>query len=90
MTINSVALSSSEFSISGLNLPATLAAGENLDLNLTFKPAATGFQKASIKFFNGGGNLTVPASGDGVTSEVLSVSPSSVAFGQVAVGSTTG
>src|SRR5205807_1609459 len=75
--------------ISGLNLPLTLAAGRSSTFNVQFAPTATGSASGSISLVSDAPNSpsTIALSGTGVQPQ-LSVTPPSVSFGNVLVGST--
>jgi hypothetical protein len=88
VTISSMAVSNSAFNTSGLTLPATLAAGESVGVNVSFAPGSTGYQTSTLKVFSSANPATIEASGSGVTAEAVGASPASVSFGQVALGST--
>ncbi|MFH1566748.1 MAG: choice-of-anchor D domain-containing protein [Gemmatimonadota bacterium] len=68
----------------------SVAAGGSLVVNVTFTPTASGAQPATLTFtHNAAGSPTsVPLSGTG-TSPSLSLSPASLAFGPVTVGSSS-
>lgn len=88
VTISSVAASNSEFSTSSLSLPATLLAGESLDVSVNFSPTSTGWTGGAITFSSNASNPTLALSvgGGGVTSEAATASPASLAFGSVSTG----
>jgi len=92
--INQVSLSSgssSPFSISGLNAPLTLAGGQSVTFSVTYRPTAAGSASGVIAVVASNGNqISISASGNatGSTSGQLKVSPSSLGFGNVTVGST--
>jgi hypothetical protein len=48
--VSSVSVGSSEFAVSGLTLPVTLSAGQNVDFTVTFTPQASGTASASLSF----------------------------------------
>ena len=56
VTITSVNLSSSEFTLSGITFPATLAAGNTLPFTVTFTPQATGTASGSASFASNASN----------------------------------
>ena len=90
VTISAITLSNSAFATSKLSLPLKLAAGQRVDVSVTFSPAATGWFGASIAFSSHSlKELVVEASGTGVSREAVTASPSTVSFGQVAVGRTS-
>ncbi|HEY0701872.1 MAG TPA: choice-of-anchor D domain-containing protein [Candidatus Acidoferrales bacterium] len=94
ITISSVTISGSGITVSGINTPATLAAGATANVSAVFKPSTAG---------NASGVLTVKSnasdasdaigwSGTGTASSAgssLAATPSSVAFGTVPTGTTT-
>lgn len=68
VTLSSSSASNSVFTLGGLTLPVTLAAGQSLPFTVTFAPTATGMASGTISFF--GGNSTSAsetASGSGAT-----------------------
>lgn len=88
VTISAITVNNSAFATSKLSLPLTLAAGQRVDVNVIFTPATTGSSSARIAFSSHSSTaLVVQASGSGVSHEGLAPSPSSLSFGQVAVGS---
>jgi hypothetical protein len=88
-TISGISSSSGEFSISGVSLPLTLAAGQSTDMNLTFTASINGWMGAAVNIKSNATNPTVllNVEGTGVTSEATTASPASLSFGQVALGS---
>jgi hypothetical protein len=88
-TISQATVSGTGFSISGLSLPLTLGVGQNASFSVTFTPGGTGSATGSITFASDA--LDTPfvetLSGNGVA--VLGVAPSSISFGNVAVGSSS-
>ena len=91
ITVSAMKLSATEFRASGLSLPLTLHAGQSAALNVTFSPTRTGWRGGWILFTSNASNstLNVQLQGAGATSESVTASPSSVSFGQVAVGTRT-
>jgi hypothetical protein len=84
-TVSAISVSDAAFSVSGLNLPVTLAAGESASLEVKFTPAATGYTQAKM-ILASTVSLEVGLSGTGVTSELLTAVPSSISFGSATVG----
>ncbi len=78
------------FSVSGATFPLTLAAGEKLKLDITFKPQAVG--PAGGSSFVSGPNLDITFTGTGTSGSVnkaqLAITPATLNFGNVAVGAT--
>jgi hypothetical protein len=91
ITVSAMKLSGTEFSASGLRFPLTLPAGQSATLNVTFSPTKTGWTGGWIFFTGNASNSTldVQLQGTGATSDSLTASPSTVSFGQVAVGART-
>jgi hypothetical protein len=89
VVISSMAVSGSEFSISGLNLPLTLAAGQSVDMNVAFTPTSDGWTGGTIQFYSNASNATLglQLAGTGVASQTLSASPTVLSFGSIATGS---
>src|SRR5215831_18603841 len=87
---------SAEFSWGGTgtcyNPGGTLAPGASCTFSAKFTPTAAGTVNGKITIASNASNptLTVPLSGTGtVTASTLSASPTSIAFGSIAVGSTS-
>ena len=92
MTITSISLTgtnASNFALTN-SCGATLAAGANCTMSVTFTPSATGSRTASISIVDNapGSPHTVALSGTG-TSPVASLSPTSLAFGNQLVNVTS-
>ncbi len=89
VTISAVAASNSVFKISGMKLPLTLAAGKSAVAKVTFTPTQDGWLGGTITITSTASNpsLGIPLGGVGVKSDPLTLSPASLSFGQVAVGS---
>jgi len=89
VTITAASVSGSGFSLSGLNLPLTLNAGQNTSFTVKFAPSAAGSASGNVTVTSNASNspLDIAASGTGVAPGALSANPSSLAFGNVQVGS---
>lgn len=89
VTVTASSVNDAQFSLSGLSLPANLAAGQSMTVTVVFTPTATGWTGGKITFASNATNSTLPliVAGTGVTSQALNSSPTSLSFGQVAVGS---
>ena len=72
------------FSVSGATFPLTLAAGQKLTLDITFKPQAVGPAGGSSLVL--GPNVDIPFTGIGVNKAQLAITPATLNFGSVAVG----
>jgi hypothetical protein len=58
VTVSSASLNNSEFVLSGISLPATLAAGQSTPFTVTFTPQASGATSASLSFSSNASNST--------------------------------
>jgi len=88
LTISAATVTGAGFSISGLSLPLTLSAGQGTSFKITFNPSVAGNASGTATIQSDGSNptLNIPLAGTGVTPGTLSPNPSSVAFGNVQVG----
>ena len=89
VSISQVTVTGAGFGASGFSGAATLAAGQSLSLSANFAPTATGSVSGSLSVVSTATNspATIPLSGTGVK-PLITVIPSSVAFGNAAVGVT--
>ena len=85
VTIKSDSIGGTGFSISSSTLPATLSPGQSITLQVSFHPSAAGTASGTISISSnssGGGTSTVSLNGTGDSSQ-LTVSASTIAFGNV-------
>jgi centrosomal CEP192-like protein/ASPM-SPD-2-Hydin domain-containing protein len=91
VSVTQVGVTGTGFSVGGITTPATLNAGQSATFTVKFAPGAAGSVSGNLTVTSTASNpsLTVPVSGTGVTSAVgqLSVSPGTLALGNVTVGS---
>ena len=89
VTISGIAASPSNFNVSGMTLPFVLAAGKSAGIQVTFSPTASKWVRGNIKLTSNATNsaMQISVQGGGVYKGQLEAQPSSVAFGQVLVGS---
>jgi HYDIN/CFA65/VesB-like, Ig-like domain/Cep192 domain 4 len=89
LTISQANVSGSGFSVSGLSLPATLAAGQSTNFNVTFAPQSSGAVSGSVSLVSNASNSTlkITLSGTGTTPGVLSASAPTLSFNSVQVSS---
>jgi len=91
VTLSGAQASGDGFSVSGAKFPVVLAAGKSVTLNVKFAPKDSGVAGGSI--FVSGAAFNVPLTGTGTSSTTttgkLSVSPTTMSFGSVDVGSST-
>jgi hypothetical protein len=76
------------FSVSGITLPLTLAAGQSTSFSVAFAPQTSGAASGGIAIASNASNpsLGVVLSGTGTTAGALTASPSTVSFGSVQTG----
>ena len=91
VTLSSAPSISAPFSISGLSYPLTLAAGQSASFSLSFAPKTSGAASQNISFASDASNtptvIALSGTGTSSTTPQLSISPTSINFGSVAVGS---
>lgn len=80
--ISSAGTNSAEYTMSGITLPFTLAAGTTASFTLTFKPQSAGSAPATASFTNNSGNspLNIALSGTGTTTGTGSTTAHSVSL----------
>jgi hypothetical protein len=92
VTITQAGITGPGFTVSGLSLPLTLAAGTRQSFNVIFAPQSASSANGSLTITSDASNssIAVALSGTGTAaSGVLSASPLSVNFGSVQVGDTS-
>jgi hypothetical protein len=91
VTISQATATGTGFSVSGLTLPLTLAAGASTSFNVVFAPTTAGTPSGSLTITSNASNpsLTVSLSGTATAPGTLSASPTSLSFGSVQVGSSS-
>ena len=91
LTISGISVAGNGFTASGPHLPISLSAGQSTTISVLFKPTASAVDSGTVTIASNAvePSMTVALSGTGTTAatSVLSVSPSSVVFGTVSVGS---
>ena len=93
ITVSAATVSGSGFSLGTVSLPLTVAGGQKQTVSMSFAPQTAGPATGTLAVTSNASNGTfdVALSGTGTTntsSSQLSVSPASINFGNVAVGST--
>jgi len=88
LTISAASVTGNGFRVSGLTCPYSLAAGASANLSVTFSPTTSGTITASLAIASNAANptLVISLSGTGAIG-TLSVTPGSMSFGSVSVGS---
>ncbi|HET7107016.1 MAG TPA: choice-of-anchor D domain-containing protein [Candidatus Acidoferrum sp.] len=92
LSVTQASLAGTGFSVSGLALPLSVAPGGSASFNVGFAPASANTLSGSVTLISNTPNspLVIPFSGTGISSILqLSVSPASLAFGNLATGSST-
>jgi hypothetical protein len=90
VTVSAASASGAGFSINGIAVPATIAAGKNMSFNVVFAPASAGAVSGSLSLMS---SVSTSASSFGLSgtgvaaSYSLTPSPASVAFGSLTLGS---
>ena len=88
VTISAAVATGTGFSLSGLTLPLTLAAGGNTTFTVRFAPTTTGSTSGNVSITSDGANpnLNIALSGTGVAPGFLTANPTSLSFGNVTTG----
>jgi hypothetical protein len=91
VTITQANVTGAGFSVSGLTLPATVAAGQSLSFAVKFAPTVVGTVTGSVALVSNASNtLAITVSGTGASvAGTLSASPGSLSFGTVTVGNSS-
>jgi Malectin domain/Abnormal spindle-like microcephaly-assoc'd, ASPM-SPD-2-Hydin len=92
VTISQANKSGTGFSLSGLAVPTTIAAGASTTFNVAFAPTSTASVSGSVSLVNNGPSspLAIPLSGAGAAATyLLGASPTSLSFGNVTVNNST-
>ena len=91
LTISAANVTGSGFTVSGLTLPYSLAAGSSANLTIVFSPTSSGTDTASLAIASNASDPSVGVSLSGAattTSGTLGVTPGSISFGNVTIGTT--
>ena len=90
VNISQASVGGTGFTMSGLNPPLTLTPGEHYTFTVTFTPPSPGSDSGSVSIVSNASNpnLSIPLSGTGtpVPEGTLAVSPTTMNFGNVVVG----
>ena len=91
LSISAATISGSGFTISGLTFPYSLAAGASTNLYVTFLPTTSGTDNAALTLVSNASDPSVSVALTGSatsTSGTLGVTPGSMSFGNVTIGTT--
>jgi len=88
ITISSASSSGAGYSLSGITFPVTVPAGQSVPFTVTFAPQAAGSSAGSVSFVSNASNSPdiEALSGTGLTPSQLGISPTSMSFGTVTLG----
>ena len=90
VTVSSVGISGSGFSLSGITAPMSLGAGQSATFSVSFAPQSAGAVSGNLTIGSTASNptLTIPLSGTGTTTAVgqFTASPATLGLGSVVVG----
>jgi len=88
VTISGIRVSATEFTVSGVKLPALLRPGQILNLRVSFSPPVIGWLGGIFTVTSNASNpnLRIQVQGDGVRRDPISPLPASVRFSKVPVG----
>lgn len=89
VTISQANLSGTGYSISGLTLPTTLSTNQSTTVSVSFGPKSAGAANGTLTIVSDGSNspYNIALSATGVSAGTVSANPTSLAFGNVATGS---
>jgi hypothetical protein len=92
LTVSAASITGAGFSISGLSLPASVAAGKSTSFNVVFSPTSGGLVNGSVSLTDNapGSPFAIPVSGTGVAATfLLGANPASLNFGNVTIGNSS-
>jgi hypothetical protein len=91
VTISQANVNGGAFSVSGLTLPATLSSNQSVTFTVTFAPPGAGLASGTVSIVSDASNsaFSVVLSGTGTAPGQLAVSPATLSFGNVVVGSSS-
>lgn len=92
VTVSQASVTGTGFSITGLQLPLTLTAGQSAGFNVVFTPASAGNIAGNLSVVSNATNspAVIPVSGTGVSGGIITITPSpTVSFGNVMLGSSS-
>ena len=90
VAISAASITGSSFSMAGLTVPQSINPGQTSSFTVTFSPTAAGTASGTVSITSNapGSPLNISLSGSGTTTQAqLTISPTSVAFSSVNVGS---
>jgi len=86
VTVSSVTLSGTTFTITGVSTPLTIGAGQSVTFTVSFKPSGTSTASGTISITSNAENFAVDLSGTGVAADpTIAANTSSLSFGNVTV-----
>lgn len=91
VTVSGIVVNASVFTTSSVTLPLVLPAGQSVGLSISFTPTMRGWTYSTIEITSTASNptLVLAVEGAGVRGAFATSSPSTVSFGQVAMGTSS-
>ena len=90
LTVSKVDMPAAPFSVSGAPaVGSQLQPGAEVVVNVTFAPTVNGSFSSTLELDSTGGNIAVALTGNAASPGELSIAPTSINYGSVAVGSTS-
>jgi Abnormal spindle-like microcephaly-assoc'd, ASPM-SPD-2-Hydin len=89
VSISQATVTGSGFSLAGLNTPLTLDKGQSYTFQVSFGPRSAGQATGSISVLSSLSTLSIPLSATGAAAGQLTISPATLSFGSVAVGTSS-
>ena len=90
LSVQRVDLPTAPFTVSGTPaVGSSIQSGAQIVVNVTFSPTVNGSFSSTLEIDSTGGDVVVALTGNATNPGVLSISPTSVSYGSVAVGSTS-
>lgn len=90
VSISQAAVTGSGFTLSSFAVPVTVAAGQSVMLTVAFTPTASGSSSGTLTITSNASDpaVSVSLSGTGTSAGLLAISPTSLSFGSVDLGTT--
>jgi hypothetical protein len=87
VSISQDTVTSTAFSVTGLNPPVILTSGQSITFSVIFTPSSAGSASGNLAVASNASNrtLNIPLSGTGTAAGQLAVTPANLAFGNVVV-----
>lgn len=88
LTVSQISANGAGFNVTGINPPVTLSPGQSASFRVLFAPQSVGTASGSLSIMSSAanGSVSIPLSASGAFPGQLSITPSSISFGNVTVG----